>query len=201
MKHTLNRSDLNPCPFKQFQKWFDEAIALNIVEPNAMALATVGSDGHPHLRMVLLKAFDTEGFVFFTNYRSPKSQQLQENPRAALVFFWKELERQVRIEGTALKTSLQESQDYFKSRPKGSQIASSISPQSQVITSKEVLEKAFHEAEERYKDSDVPPPPHWGGFRVIPTSFQFWQGAENRMSDRFSYRLEGKTWIIEQLAP
>ncbi|HEY9876007.1 MAG TPA: pyridoxamine 5'-phosphate oxidase [Candidatus Obscuribacterales bacterium] len=201
-KSGLIESDADPNPFKQFQQWFDQALAAQLPEPNAMTLATVAPDGKPSARIVLLKNFDPHGFVFYTNYSSHKGQQLQANPWAALVFWWAELERQVRIEGRVEKVSEAESDAYFHSRPLGSQLGAWVSQQSQVIETREVLEVRLQELEEKYINQVVPRPTHWGGFRVIPTAIEFWQGRPNRLHDRLLYRrLDDGRWLIERLSP
>lgn len=201
-KSGLIESDADPNPFKQFQQWFDQALAAQLPEPNAMTLATVAPDGKPSARIVLLKNFDPHGFVFYTNYSSHKGQQLQANPWAALVFWWAELERQVRIEGRVEKVSETESDAYFHSRPLGSQLGAWVSQQSQVIDTREVLEVRLQELEEKYINQVVPRPTHWGGFRVIPTAIEFWQGRPNRLHDRLLYRrLDEGRWLIERLSP
>lgn len=201
-KSGLIEADADPNPFKQFQQWFDQALAAQLPEPNAMTLATVAPDGKPSARIVLLKNFDEHGFVFYTNYCSHKGQQLQANPWAALVFWWAELERQVRIEGRVEKVSEAESDAYFHSRPLGSQLGAWVSQQSQVIDTREVLEVRLQELEEKYINQVVPRPTHWGGFRVIPTAIEFWQGRPNRLHDRLLYRrLEDGRWLIERLSP
>ena len=201
-KSGLIESDADPNPFKQFQQWFDQALAGQLPEPNAMTLATVAPDGKPSARIVLLKNFDPHGFVFYTNYSSHKGQQLQANPWAALVFWWAELERQVRIEGRVEKVSEAESDAYFHSRPLGSQLGAWVSQQSQVIETREVLEVRLQELEEKYINQVVPRPTHWGGFRVIPTAIEFWQGRPNRLHDRLLYRrLDDGRWLIERLSP
>jgi len=201
-KSGLIEADADPNPFKQFQQWFDQALAGQLPEPNAMTLATVAPDGKPSARIVLLKNFDEHGFVFYTNYSSHKGQQLQANPWAALVFWWAELERQVRIEGRVEKVSEAESDAYFHSRPLGSQLGAWVSQQSQVIDTREVIEVRLQELEEKYINQAVPRPSHWGGFRVIPTAIEFWQGRPNRLHDRLLYgRLEDGRWLIKRLSP
>ena len=198
----LELSDLNPDPIIQFQSWFADAQQAEIVEPNAMSLATATSDGFPSARFVLLKGVDERGFRFFTNYESRKGHELLANPRAALAFFWAKLERQVRIEGRVERLSAEESAAYFHSRPKGSQISSTISPQSRPLPDRETLERQITAASERYADAEVPfPADSWGGYVVIPERIEFWQGRKSRLHDRFRYQLENGQWKIERLAP
>ncbi|MEH2074515.1 MAG: pyridoxamine 5'-phosphate oxidase [Nostoc sp.] len=192
--------DLNP--FIQFKKWFDQALAGQLPEPNAMTIATVTPDGKPSARMVLLKDFDERGFAFFTNYNSRKGQELAENPLAALVFWWAELERQVRICGYVEKVSKTESDQYFDTRPVNSRLGAWVSNQSEVIESREVLERRLQELYSKYENQEIPRPPHWGGLRVIPTEIEFWQGRSSRLHDRLLYsRLDNGTWKIERLSP
>lgn len=200
---SLDERDVAENPFEQFQKWFEEALNSNVLEPNAMTLATSDAAGNPSARIVLLKGLTDDGFVFFTNYRSRKGEELAQNSRACLLFFWKELERQVRIEGAASKISEAVSTEYFQSRPKASQIGASVSPQSQIIESRELLEQKYQEIAEKYKDSDVlPRPAHWGGYAVKPEKIEFWQGRPSRLHDRILYSLtDSKIWKIERLAP
>lgn len=198
----LKETDVDTNPFKQFQIWFDQALAAQLLEPNAMTLATTTKDGKPSARIVLLKGFDERGFVFYTNYESHKGQELAENPQAALVFWWAELERQVRIEGRVEQVSEQESDAYFHSRPFNSRLGAWASQQSQVIENREVLELNWQELQTQYENRDVPRPPHWGGFRVIPTAIEFWQGRSSRLHDRLLYRcIDDGSWIIERLSP
>lgn len=198
----LRRSDLNPDPVAQFDNWFSAAIEAGIRDANAMALATASSDGRPSVRIVLLKEFSEAGFVFFTNYHSQKGVQLEENPRAALVFYWMEVERQIRIEGAVHKTSHEESEKYFHSRPSGAQIGAWASPQSQTIDGRRILEARLADMEQRFASREVPLPPHWGGYRLTPERFEFWHGRPNRLHDRFRYTREsGGGWKIDRLAP
>ncbi len=201
MVNILNESDVDPNPLKQFEVWYGEALASGVPEADAMTLATATTDGAPDARIVLLKSFDGRGFVFFTNYQSRKAQELAANGRACLLFYWLPLKRQVRIEGTVEKVSAAESDDYFHTRPWGSKLGAWASDQSRVITSRENLEKRFAEFELEFADN-VPRPPHWGGYRLIPTAIEFWQGRDNRLHDRIRYRLQqDKSWRIERLAP
>ena len=199
---SLARDSIDTDPFRQFEHWFQEALKAEVLEPNAMTLATVDAQGHPSARIVLLKSVDPAGFVFFTNYQSSKGQQLAANPQAALVFFWKELERQVRIEGRVEKISRAESERYFQSRPRGSQIGAAASNQSQVVANRTVLETRFQDLEARYAEQDIPTPAHWGGYRLTPSLLEFWQGRRNRLHDRLRYRLlDSGDWSIERLEP
>jgi pyridoxamine 5'-phosphate oxidase len=201
-RSSLSEADLNPDPIRQFASWFDEANQSEVPESNAMTLATSTPDGRPSARMVLLRGADERGFTFFTNYESRKARELEANPFAALVFFWHELERQVRIEGRVERVSSDESDRYFYSRPKGARIGAWASPQSQVVSSREVLESRFREFENRHSDQIVPRPANWGGYRLVPLSIEFWQGRPNRLHDRLRYsRSPGGTWLIERLAP
>jgi pyridoxamine 5'-phosphate oxidase len=198
----LRRRDLDPDPIKQFSNWFTAAIEREIRDVNAMSLATAGRDAKPSVRVVLLKGFDQDGFVFFTNYESEKGVQLEANSYAALAFYWIELDRQIRISGKASKTSRQESEAYFHSRPIGSQLGAWASRQSEVLDGRRVLDARMAEMTERYGDKPIPLPPHWGGYRVKPDTMEFWQGRPNRLHDRFRYRLETDgNWLIERLAP
>jgi len=198
----LRRSDLNPDPIKQFANWFTTAIETGIDDVNAMSLATAGQDAKPSVRIVLLKSFDEDGFVFFTNYESEKGKQLEANPYAALGFYWIELDRQIRISGKVDKTSRKESQTYFRSRPVGSQLSAWASRQSAVLDGRRVLDARMEEMNERFADKRVPLPPHWGGYRLKPDNMEFWQGRSNRLHDRFRYtRQSDGSWLIERLAP
>jgi len=198
---SLSESDVKQDPIGQFGKWWDEAIASSIDEVNAMTLSTVTAEGKPSARIVLLKGFDERGFVFFTNYESNKGAQLTANPFASLVFFWKELERQVRIEGICEKVSEQESDDYFHSRPIGSQLGACASPQSRVIESRRVIENNLEKLQDQYRDTEIPRPAHWGGYRVVPQAIEFWQGRSSRLHDRIKYTKENQSWKIVRLAP
>ena len=198
----LSETDVDADPFKQFQTWFSDALAAHLIEPNAMILATATRDGRPSARAVLLKGFDERGFVFYTNYESRKGEELAGNPWAALVFLWEELERQIRIEGRVEKCSEEESDAYFRSRPLGSRLSASLSHQSEVINSREVLEHRLQELMVENANGDVPRPPYWGGYRLSPTSIEFWQGRPNRLHDRLRYRLlHDGSWPLERLSP
>jgi pyridoxamine 5'-phosphate oxidase len=188
-------------PSSLFQRWLDEAIAAGIHLPEAMTLATATSAGKPSARLVLLKQLDERGFVFFTNYNSPKARDLDSNPQAALVFYWPQFERQVRVEGTIERTSAAESDAYFKTRPRESQIGALASPQSEVIDSREFLEQQAGELEKRYEDRLVDRPAHWGGYRLRPERIEFWKGRPSRLHDRILYERQGDTWSIKRLAP
>jgi pyridoxamine 5'-phosphate oxidase len=196
----LRESDADPDPLSLFRHWFDEALAANLPQPEAMTLATATPSGVPSARMVLLRGFDSSGFVFFTNYESRKASELESNPRAALVFFWAELHRQVRIEGRVETISPGESDAYFQTRARGSQISAWASPQSQVISGRELLDERWQELVARFPGT-VPRPEFWGGYRVIPEQIEFWQGRENRLHDRLLYRSTSTGWIRERLAP
>jgi pyridoxamine 5'-phosphate oxidase len=189
-------------PIRQFQRWFDEADSAGLPMVEAMTLATATADGRPSARMVLLKSVDERGFVFYTNYRSRKAQELEANPSAALVFHWESLERQVRIEGRVSRISAGESDQYFQTRPRESQIGAIASPQSEVIESREVLEERFRELENDYRDKPIERPPHWGGYRLEPDRIEFWKGRPGRLHDRLQYDREPNgTWVRTRLAP
>ena len=201
-KHGLVERDLPDEPLRLFTRWFDEAARADIPDANAMTLATATRNGKPSARVVLLKSFDERGFCFFTNYESVKGKQIDANPHVALVFFWQPLERQVRVEGVAARVCGEESDEYFRSRPVGSQIGALASPQSQVIPDREFLEARYDEIEKKLKDTSVPRPVHWGGYRVSPHVIEFWQGRTNRLHDRIVYRRENDgSWKRERLAP
>ncbi|MFM8448572.1 MAG: pyridoxamine 5'-phosphate oxidase [Haliscomenobacter sp.] len=198
----LSEEDLAPEPFQQFSTWFEQALAGGIEEPNAMSLGTVAASGQPSQRTVLLKYFDEQGFVFFTNYESRKAQEIDANAQVSVLFPWYGLERQVIVLGRAEKVSTMESVKYFLSRPKGSQLGAWVSNQSSVITSRSILLAKFEELKEQFHNKEIPHPAHWGGFRIIPHHIEFWQGRENRLHDRFVYSLQADgSWIVNRLAP
>ncbi len=198
----LSDENLAADPFKQFEIWYQEAAAAQLVEPNAMALATVSPDGHPTQRTVLLKLYDPSGFVFFTNYESRKAQHIAENANVSLLFQWLSLHRQVEINGRAEKVSAAVSLKYFATRPRGSQLGAWVSQQSSVITTRSLLETKLAELKRKFTGGEVPLPSFWGGFRVIPTRFEFWQGQPNRLHDRFEYRQPAPgSWQIQRLSP
>ena len=196
----LNEKDISKNPFEQFSLWFKEAFELKLLSADAMTLATASPGGKPSARIVLLKSFDENGFVFYTNYNSRKAEELERNPNAALLFFWEELRRQIRIEGKAEKISHEESEKYFRTRPYESRLSAWASGQSSVIPGRETLEKKFQEYKKQFGE-DVPLPEFWGGYRLIPDSVEFWQGRENRLHDRIRFTKTGKEWKIERLAP
>jgi pyridoxamine 5'-phosphate oxidase len=199
---SLNESDVTAEPVAQFTNWWDEAISSEIDEVNAMTLATVTADGRPSARIVLLKGFDEKGFVFFTNYQSRKGKELGDNPHAVLVFFWKELERQVRIEGSIEMISEKDSDEYYQSRPIGSRIGAWASPQSEVIANREVIENNFSALEKKFDTGAIPRPGHWGGYILRPSMIEFWQGRSSRLHDRIQYNLQAdNNWTIQRLAP
>lgn len=200
-KKTLDRDDVFPDPILQFEKWFKEAVDAKVNDPNAMGLSTVSASNKPSSRIVLLRNFDKNGFVFYTNYDSRKGSEINQNPNAALLFFWPELERQVRIEGILKKQTNEESNRYFDSRPRESKLGAWTSNQSKPIENRTVLDKAYAENEKKYPDKNVPRPPFWGGYVLIPQYIEFWQGRASRLHDRILYSLEKENWNIERLSP
>ncbi len=201
-KGELRRKDLYDDPFKQFEKWFQQACNAELLEPNAMTLSTVNADGQPFMRTVLLKYFDEKGLVFFTNYESRKAQQIEHNHKVSILFTWLPLQRQVHITGTAEKVSTTESWEYFSSRPRGSQLGAWTSQQSSIISSRQLLLMQFEQIKQKFMDGEIPLPDFWGGYRVVPNSFEFWQGCTNSLHDRFLYTLqEDQIWDIHRLAP
>lgn len=197
----LHETEAADDPVEQFRRWFEQAVSAQLPEPNAMTLATCTPDGRPSARIVLLKGYNGNGFTFFTSYEGRKAKELDSNPRAALVFYWPELERQIRIEGTIERTSSEESDAYFATRPRNSQLGAWASSQSSVVASREVLERRWAELQARYANQPVPRPPHWGGYRLIPTVFEFWQGRPSRLHDRLRYRRSPTGWVRERLSP
>ncbi|MBC8369930.1 MAG: pyridoxamine 5'-phosphate oxidase [Planctomycetes bacterium] len=198
----ITRDNLHECPFKQFERWFEQAQQAGLQDPSAFSLATAGADGQPTLRTVLLKFFDSKGFVFFTNYNSQKGQQLNENSQVAMLFPWLPLERQIKISGRAEKISTAQSVKYFASRPRGSQLGAWISAQSDPLQSRRILEEKFSAALKKLSGQDVPMPKAWGGYKIVPSSIEFWQGRENRLHDRLRYDLNANgEWQITRLEP
>lgn len=197
----LHRADIQPDPIEQFSIWFAQAVELRLHEPNAMTLSTVDSSGMPSQRTVLLKQFDARGFTFYTNYHSRKARELAASPKACLLFPWITLERQIIVQGTVEKTSTAESLEYFHARPRESQIGAWVSAQSEVIPDRDFLENRLANLEKQYAGQEIPLPPHWGGYRVIPETIEFWQGGPARLHDRFLYRREGSGWKIDRLSP
>ncbi|WP_373538508.1 pyridoxamine 5'-phosphate oxidase [Chamaesiphon sp.] len=197
----LLESDVVADPIAQFQIWFEQAVAADLLEPNAMTIATVTAEGKPSARIVLLKAVDERGFVFYTNYNSQKGVELKHSPYAALVFLWGDLERQVRIEGRIELVATSEATAYFHSRPASSQLGAWASAQSTIVPDRSVLEQRLHQLETEYRDREIPKPPHWGGVRVIPQEIEFWQGRPSRLHDRLRYQLVDGNWQIDRLSP
>jgi pyridoxamine 5'-phosphate oxidase len=197
----MRRSDLHPDPFAQFAAWFRAAQESGLSQPHAMALATASPDGIPSARMVLLKGFDEQGFTFFTNYESQKGRELTENPHAALVFYWESLNRQIRITGQVARLTAAESDEYFHTRPRGSQIATWASRQSTVLENRTILHSRYDDFVAQFGNDDIPRPRYWGGFRLTPHTLEFWQSGENRLHDRIRYTRQDEGWLIERLAP
>lgn len=197
----LTEADAGADPFALFHRWFGDALGADLIDPNAMTLATVGADGQPSARAVLLKALDDRGFTFFTNYDSRKGNEIAANPKVALLFLWHPLERQVRVEGVAEVVSAAESDEYYVKRPIGSKLGAWASPQSAVIAGREVLERAHEELKAKYPDGDPPRPPNWGGYRVVPDVFEFWQGRRSRLHDRVRFTRSATGWTRDRLAP
>jgi pyridoxamine 5'-phosphate oxidase len=197
----LDLADLHADPIRQFEVWMSDAIAAGFVMPNAMTLATVGPDGQPSARVTLLKGVDDTGFIFFSNYESRKGTELIDNPKAALVFYWEGLGRQVRVEGVVERLSAEESDAYFQTRSLGSRVGAWASPQSRVLADRAELDQLVFEITERFGDGDIPLPPHWGGFRLLPERIEFWKGRRSRLHDRFRYTRTTDGWLIERLAP
>ncbi len=197
----LREQDVDPDPVRQFAAWFQQAQAADLRMPEAAALATASADGAPSVRMVLVKSVDDRGFVFFSNYASRKAGELAANPRAALAFYWDPLGRQVRVEGTVERTSAEESADYVRGRPRGSQLSALASPQSEVIESRALLEERVGELEQRYAQGELPLPTGWGGYRLVPETIELWQQRHDRLHDRLRYRRDVGGWVLERLAP
>jgi pyridoxamine 5'-phosphate oxidase len=197
----LSKENINKNPFEQFSYWYKMALDTGFIHPDAMTLATADKNGKPSARIVLLKSFDEKGFIFFTNYESRKGNELTANPYASLVFYWDKIDKQVRIEGSIEKISVKESEIYFHSRPQGSQLGALASPQSKVIEDREYLEEKFSELSKKYEGKEIPLPENWGGYRVKPFYFEFWQSRDNRLHDRIRYVKERDFWKLERLAP
>lgn len=197
----LDEASIDSDPFLQFEKWFQQALNSEIIEPTAMVLSTVREDNQPFQRTVLLKTFSKDGFVFYTNYESRKAKQIAENPRVSILFPWYMLERQVSITGTIERVSTSQSLKYFLSRPHGSQLGAWVSNQSQVISSRSILESKLEQMKQKFKEGKIPLPDHWGGYRIVPDSFEFWQGRQSRLHDRFFFQKVGDSWSHNRLAP
>lgn len=200
-KDRFSEADLSDSPFKQFEKWFAQALDAQLEEPNAMCLATVSPEGQARTRIVLLKDFSERGLIFYTNYSSAKAQAMDHNKSVSVNFIWHALQRQINIQGSTEKVDRATSEAYFHSRPRGSQLGALVSPQSSVIASREALENRLAELDARYAKTPIPLPENWGGIRIIPTRFEFWQGRDNRLHDRFEYLLTGQDWSHQRLAP
>lgn len=201
MLKSLNQSDVKKNPFEQFEIWFNEAVKSKLKDPNACTLATCGADMMPHARIVLLKRYDENGFIFFTNYKSKKANDLMQNKNACLNFAWLELERQIRINGTCEKISVSESISYFATRSRGSQLGAWVSEQSKTIESRNILKLQMAKLKEKFKNGEIPLPDFWGGYRLKPKTIEFWQGRENRLHDRILYTKDNQRWNISRLAP
>ena len=200
-KDSFSESDLLESPFDQFEKWFSEALKSKVDEPNAMSLATISPDGNPRTRIVLVKDFSKDGLIFYTNYESAKAKGMEVNKAVSVNFVWHPLQRQINIQGFTEKVDRKVSELYFHSRPRGSQLGALVSPQSKVIASRKVLEDLLAELEAQYKNEPIPLPENWGGIRIVPTRFEFWQGRDNRLHDRFEYVLKNDQWSTQRLAP
>jgi pyridoxamine 5'-phosphate oxidase len=200
-KDSFSEADLLSSPFAQFEKWFSEALESKLDEPNAMCLATLSPNGKPRTRIVLLKDFSQDGLIFYTNYDSVKAQGMDHNSNVSVNFIWHPLQRQINIQGTTEKVDRKVSELYFHSRPKGSQLSALVSPQSSIIASRSILEEKWEALESRYQDTEIPLPENWGGIRIVPSRFEFWQGRDNRLHDRFEYLLKDNDWITNRLAP
>lgn len=200
-KKSLNEEDVNKDPIQQFERWFKEAIDAKVNEPNAMTVCTVNNNNKPSARIVLLRNFNDEGFVFYTNYNSRKGEEIKNNPNAALLFFWPELERQVRIEGSLIKQTNEESDSYFNSRPRDSKLGAWTSNQSKVISSRKELDEEYKKVSEKFKLDDIPRPNYWGGYILVPQSIEFWQGRPSRLHDRILFTKIKNDWKIQRLAP
>ena len=200
-KDSFSESDLLESPFDQFEKWFSEALKSKVDEPNAMSLATISPDGNPRTRIVLVKDFSKDGLIFYTNYESAKAKGMEVNKAVSVNFVWHPLQRQINIQGFTEKVDRKVSELYFHSRPRGSQLGALVSPQSKVIASRKVLEDRLAELDAQYKNEPIPLPENWGGIRIVPTRFEFWQGRDNRLHDRFEYILKNDQWSTQRLAP